>query len=79
MTTIRAVGLTSFRLPLEMLSSTELTDEDGKTRITLRWVPFYSTAEELQTFLKAFAWMEAGWGGTMSQLDACLTAVQSGQ
>ncbi len=58
----------SAKWPLEMLSTTTLTEDGGKTTITIEWTPLHATAEERQTFESARAGMQQGWGGTFEQL-----------
>jgi len=62
--------------PLETLSTTTFTEEGGKTRIALEWIPFNAAAEEIAVFQESFKSMQGGWGGTMDLLDAYLAAVQ---
>lgn len=64
--------------PLQTLSTTEFSEEDGKTRLTLHWIPFHARPEEVETFLASFKAMEGGWGGTMAQLDAYLSEASRG-
>jgi uncharacterized protein YndB with AHSA1/START domain len=54
--------------PLEMLSSTTLVEEGGKTNLTIEWSPLNPTGEERQTFDSAHEGMKQGWGGTFEQL-----------
>jgi uncharacterized protein YndB with AHSA1/START domain len=64
--------------PLETLSDTTFAAEGPKkTKLTLRWSPLNATDEERAIFMASFKGMEAGWGGTMEQLDAYLAQAQS--
>ena len=63
--------------PLEMLSTTTFIEQDGKTIITLRWVPLNPTEEERKTFDTSHEGMKQGWTGTMDQLTAYLAKAQS--
>jgi len=54
--------------PLEMLSSTTLVEEGGKTRLTIEWSPLDPTDEERKMFDGAHEGMKQGWGGTFGQL-----------
>ena len=54
--------------PLEMSSTTALTEENGKTKVTLEWSPLNPTDEERKTFDSAHDGMKQGWSGTMDQL-----------
>jgi uncharacterized protein YndB with AHSA1/START domain len=56
--------------PLQMLSTTVFRDQGGKTKLSVRWVPIHATQEELETFRGAFDGMQAGWTGTLDQLEA---------
>jgi uncharacterized protein YndB with AHSA1/START domain len=58
--------------PLETLSTTTLTEHDGKTTLTLAWSAFNATDTERQTFDSNHAGMTQGWSGTMEQLTAYL-------
>lgn len=62
--------------PLETLSTTTLTEQNGRTQLELRWIPYEATAEERQAFDSARPSMTQGWGGTMEQLTAYLADVQ---
>ncbi|HEX4342172.1 MAG TPA: SRPBCC family protein, partial [Verrucomicrobiae bacterium] len=64
--------------PLEMLTTTTLVEEHGKTKLTLEWVPLNPTAEERQAFDAARPSMSQGWTGTFEQLDEYL-AKQKGK
>lgn len=54
--------------PMEMLSTTTLTEEAGKTKLKLEWVPLNPTAEEMQQFESMHGSMNQGWSGTFAQL-----------
>ncbi len=54
--------------PLELLSTTTLTDEGGKTKVTIQWAPLNPTDEERKTFDSAHDGMNQGWNGTFDQL-----------
>ncbi len=58
--------------PLETLSTTTLTEKDGKTTITIEWSPLNPTDEERKTFDSAHAGMKQGWSGTFEQLTQYL-------
>jgi len=61
--------------PLEMLSTTTLVEEGGKTKLTIEWSPLNPTDEERQTFESAHAGMQQGWTGTFEQLADYLSKV----
>jgi uncharacterized protein YndB with AHSA1/START domain len=54
--------------PLEMLSTTRLIEEGGKTKLIIEWSPLNPTDEERKTFDGAHDGMKQGWSGTMDQL-----------
>ena len=58
--------------PLEMLSTTKLTEQDGKTTLTIECAPLNATEAERQTFDGAHEGMKGGWRGTFDQLAAYL-------
>lgn len=41
-------------LPSELLATIEFAGEGDRTRITLRWVPFHATPEEIRAFREEF-------------------------
>jgi uncharacterized protein YndB with AHSA1/START domain len=63
--------------PLEMLSTTTLADEDGRTKLTIEWSPLNLTDEERQTFDGAHGSMDQGWNGTFEQLAGHLAKHQN--
>jgi uncharacterized protein YndB with AHSA1/START domain len=58
--------------PLEMLSTTTFAERDGKTILTIEWVPLNPTDEERRTFDAMRDGMTQGWTGTFEQLDEYL-------
>jgi uncharacterized protein YndB with AHSA1/START domain len=58
--------------PLKTLSTITLEAQGNKTLLTVRWVPFEATDEEIRTFTEGRESMKAGWGGTIDQLEAHL-------
>ncbi len=60
--------------PLEMLSTMTLSDEGGKTTITMTVEPHNATDEEAATFDAGREGMTAGFAGTMDQLAAHLAS-----
>jgi PhnB protein len=58
--------------PMEMLSTTTLAEEGGKTKLTIEWSPLNPTDEERKTFETSRDGMKQGWTGTFDQLDAYL-------
>jgi len=58
--------------PLEVLNTMTLTEQGGKTTLTLRGGPINATEEELKTFVGMRDSMRQGFGGTFDQLDEYL-------
>jgi uncharacterized protein YndB with AHSA1/START domain len=54
--------------PLETLSTTTLTEVDGKTTVTIEWQPLGATEDERNVFAGAKSSMTGGWTGTFDQL-----------
>lgn len=54
--------------PLEILNEVTLTEEGGKTLLTLRATPINATAEEVKTFDTNRASLTEGYSGTWDQL-----------
>jgi uncharacterized protein YndB with AHSA1/START domain len=62
--------------PLETLSTTTLSEKDGKTTLRLEWVAHNATAEEQAVFDSMHDSMTQGWGGTMNALETYLQKLQ---
>jgi uncharacterized protein YndB with AHSA1/START domain len=58
--------------PLEMLSTTTFAEHEGKTLLTIEWVPLNPRDEERRTFDAMRDGMTQGWTGTFEQLDEYL-------
>ncbi len=59
--------------PLETLSTVTFTEQGGKTKVTVQWIPADSSTEaERKTFDEGRDSMKQGWGGTMDQFAAYL-------
>lgn len=54
--------------PREMLSTSTFSEKNGKTTLTLEWLPVNATPEEIATFEAGREGMKMGWTGTMEQL-----------
>jgi uncharacterized protein YndB with AHSA1/START domain len=54
--------------PREMLSTFLFEEKDGRTTITIRWIPLNATDEEIKTFEAGRDSMRIGWTGTFDQL-----------
>jgi uncharacterized protein YndB with AHSA1/START domain len=63
--------------PLEMLSTTTFVERDGKTILTVEWVPLNPTDEERQTFEAGRNGMTQGWTGTFEQLENYLAKAEA--
>lgn len=61
--------------PLEVLYTLTLSENEGKTTLTLRGGPINATEEERQTFVEFFDSMKQGFGGTFDQLADYLAKV----
>lgn len=55
-------------VPLEILNTVTLSENEGKTTLTIRVCPINATAEERETFKAMFESMQQGYGGTFDQL-----------
>jgi uncharacterized protein YndB with AHSA1/START domain len=58
--------------PRFVLSTVEFSEESGKTRVKVSWIPHEATETERNTFDQARDSMKQGWGGTLDQLEAYL-------
>jgi uncharacterized protein YndB with AHSA1/START domain len=58
--------------PLEMHSTTTLSEQSGKTKLTIEWVPLNPADEERKMFAASHDGMKQGWAGTFDQLAAYL-------
>ena len=58
--------------PLEILQTLTLTEEAGKTVLSLHAIPINATEEELQAFEGGMVFMEKGFAATLEQLNAYL-------
>lgn len=65
--------------PKEVLSTFDLTEEDGKTTIHMTGVPVKPTAAERAMFEGAIPSLEGGWNGTWSVLDDYLRLAKKGE
>lgn len=62
--------------PLQTFNIMTLTEENGKTTLTLRSVPHEATEVERKTFVDGRNSMTQGFTGTFDQLEAYLTKAQ---
>lgn len=58
--------------PLELSTTIDFAEKDGKTTITLTWTPHNATDEEIKTFAGGMDSMQQGWTGTFDQLEEFL-------
>lgn len=65
--------------PATMLTTVQLTEEgSNQTRVTVTWEPYgATTAEELDTFIKARGGMTQGWTGSFDKLEEFIEATKS--
>lgn len=59
--------------PLEVLSTVEFTEENGKTTLILSSTPVNASETEINTFEGGFASMNQGFKGTLDQLEEYLS------
>jgi uncharacterized protein YndB with AHSA1/START domain len=72
-----AGGLTRHPLsptwPLKLLTTVTFEEApDGRTKLTLHWLPLDATEQEQKTFAAAHDSMRGGWAGSFDQLAAYL-------
>ncbi len=58
--------------PAQILSTTTLAEENGKTIVTVRWRPFDATEAEIRSFDDGRPDMQDGFTGTFDLLEAHL-------
>jgi uncharacterized protein YndB with AHSA1/START domain len=61
--------------PLEVMNTLTLTEDEGKTTLTLRGGPHNATEEEREFFGGMFESMNQGFAGTFEQLDEYLANI----
>jgi uncharacterized protein YndB with AHSA1/START domain len=61
--------------PIDTLSTLTLEDQGGRTKLTLRAIPYQATEAEHRAFEGMFDSMNQGWGGTLDQLADYLARV----
>jgi uncharacterized protein YndB with AHSA1/START domain len=59
--------------PLQMHTTITFAETDGKTTVTVEWVPYEASDAEREIFEKGRDSMQAGWTGTFEKLEAHLT------
>ena len=60
--------------PLEVLSTFEFSEVDGRTTLRMTGTPINASDEEMATFGDATASMTQGWNGSLDQLDTFLAS-----
>lgn len=65
--------------PLEVLNTMTLTEQNGKTSMTVSGYPIHATEEELKAYDAGRGSMKQGFTGTFDQLEAYLARLQGGQ
>ena len=63
--------------PLELLSETRFSDENGKTRLTMASAPFNASDEERATFEAGRSSLQQGTNGTIDQLSKYLEGLRA--
>ena len=63
--------------PRQMLSEVTFVERDGRTTVTLRWVPLDATDGEIQVFNSHRPSMTQGWTGTFEQLTQYLATAKA--
>ena len=58
--------------PLQMHTTITFAERDGKTTVTVEWVPYEASGTERATFEKGMDSMQAGWTGTFDKLEGHL-------
>ena len=58
--------------PAQMLTTVSFLEKNGRTTVTVEWIPINATAEELKAFEDNREGMKQGWGGTFDQLTEYL-------
>jgi len=63
--------------PREMLSTMLFEEKNGKTTLTIKWIPYNASDAEIKTFEDGRKGMHGGWTGTLDQLTAYLAKIQA--
>lgn len=63
--------------PLHTLSTTQFTEEDGGTMLSIRWEPFEASEREEATFLAGHSSMSPGWSSVLNRLEEHLSMLQA--
>lgn len=65
--------------PMELLTTFEFTEVNGKTTVTVRWSPHNSTSEEIAAFDAGRQSMTGGWTGTFDQCIGYIATLKGTQ
>ncbi len=65
--------------PLQMLSTFIFEEHQGKTTLTIKWLPLNPTEQENKTFNEGREDMKQGWTGTLEQLEEYLKSTKRGK
>jgi uncharacterized protein YndB with AHSA1/START domain len=60
---------------MEILNTITLTEDEGKTTLTMIVAPVSPTEEEIKTFEDSKKMAQEGYSGTFDQLDEYLTKI----
>lgn len=63
--------------PLQMHSTVIFEEQQGKTRVTVKWIPHEATDEERKSFDEGRDSLSQGWGGTLDKLTDYLTRTEA--
>jgi uncharacterized protein YndB with AHSA1/START domain len=58
--------------PQYILSTVEFSALNGKTKVSISWIPHEASEAERRTFEEGRPSMQQGWGGTLDQLETYL-------
>lgn len=62
--------------PLQTLSVTTFTEQEGGTLLTIEWTPYEASDEEQATFFAGHASMKPGWSSVLDRLEDYLPQLQ---
>jgi uncharacterized protein YndB with AHSA1/START domain len=63
--------------PREILSTITFATQDGKTLLTIRWLPLNPTEAERKTFDEGHESMKNGWTGSLNRLTEYLASIKN--
>ena len=63
-----------FAFPAEILNVVTLSEKDGRTTIEIRGAPIHATEEEVSAYRNLFSSLNAGYAGTLDNLERWLAA-----